>query len=376
MNARQRRRSRSGSVLVFIAIAMVATFAVIAFAVDIGYLNVVRSQIQSSADSAALAAAWDLVGKDTAYGEGSDLWAILVARYRARQYAGYNKVTGDSPNLAFDDIYVGRLETASSEMCFDDWTRYNAVRVRVRRTDEQNGAVSTFFARVLGIDSANCRGEATAMFIDNFGGFTAPSDGSNLDMLPYALDLETWNDLMAGNGDDDFGWDEENEAISSGADGVLEVNLFPQGTGSPGNRGTVDIGSSNNSTNDIARQIVEGVSAEDLEHHGGSLEFDCNRELFLNGDTGISAGVKDELASIKGQPRIIPIFSDVSGNGNNAMYTIVKFVGIRIMDVKLTGKMSTKRVIIQPAQIETKGGIPATGDQVSNYIHSAVWLVR
>ena len=41
-------------------------------------------------------------------------------------------------------------------------------------------------------------------------------------------------------------------------------------------------------------------------------------KLYLNGDTGISAGVKDELASIKGQPRIIPIFSTVSGNGNNA----------------------------------------------------------
>ena len=96
--------------------------------------------------------------------------------------------------------------------------------------------------------------------------------------------------------------------------------------GSPGNRGTVDIGSSNNSTNDIARQILYGISASDLAYHGGKLEFNSCGYLILNGDTGISAGVKDELAEIKGQPRCIPVFSQVNGPGNNADYKIVKCV--------------------------------------------------
>jgi len=48
--------------------------------------------------------------------------------------------------------------------------------------------------------------------------------------------------------------------------------------------------------------------------------------------------VKDELASIVGKPRIIPIFDSVSGPGNNASYEIVAFAVVRIMDVKLTGK--------------------------------------
>src|SRR4029079_6696526 len=147
------------------------------------------------------------------------------------------------------------------------------------------------------------------------------------------------------------------KTISAGADGVKEVNLFPQGTGSPGNRGTVDIGSSNNSTADIARQIVYGISASDLAYLGGSIQFNSSGVLHLNGDTGISAGVKDELASIIGQPRLIPIFSSVVGPGNNADYTIVKFVGVRVLDVKLTGSMSTKHVTIQPCNVVIKGGI-------------------
>ena len=139
----------------------------------------------------------------------------------------------------------------------------------------------------------------------------------------------------------------------------------------------MDIGSSNNSTNDIARQILDGVSPEDMEYHGGKLEFDDHGELELNGDTGISAGVKDELESIKGQPRVIPIFRMVEGPGNNAQYTIVKFCGVRIVNVKLTGQMSGKRVIIQPANICLRGAIPAPDDVPrSQYVFSPVWLVR
>ena len=252
----------------------------------------------------------------------------------------------------------------------------NAVSVKVRRDSSNNGRVRFFLAQLLGVDDASAEAEATAAILTNFGGFEAPSGGQNLELLPFALDLDTWNDMLSGNADDDWTWDAESEQVSAGADGILEINLYPQGTGSPGNRGTVDIGSSNNSTADIARQIVEGVSIEDLAYHGGKLQFDEDGELMLNGDTGISAGVKDELTSIIGDPRVIPIFSQVTGPGNNAEYAIVQFAGVRITDVKLTGKMSDKHVTIQPANLVVNGGIPASGDVTSRFIYSPVWLVR
>ena len=99
--------------------------------------------------------------------------------------------------------------------------------------------------------------------------------------------------------------------------------------------------------------------------------------LYLNGDTGISAGVKDELASIIGEPKVLPVFRDVTGNGNNATYTIEDFVGVRILEVKLTGSVSKKRVIIQPATIVTSGVVGAPGEAgVGHYIYSPAWLVR
>ncbi len=68
---------------------------------------------------------------------------------------------------------------------------------------------------------------------------------------------------LAGGGTDNCRNDPLTGHVSQGADQIREVNLYPQGCGVPGNRGTVDIGSNNNSTADIARQIVEGVSEAD-----------------------------------------------------------------------------------------------------------------
>jgi hypothetical protein len=203
------------------------------------------------------------------------------------------------------------------------------------------------------------------------------SNGQNLEILPIALDKHTWDDLLAGAGTDNYRWDPDAKCVRNGRDGVLEVNLYPQGTGAPGNRGTVDVGASNNSTADISRQIRHGVSEADMAHLGGKLEFDQSGKLYLNGDTGISAGVKDDLASIIGKTRIIPIFSEVNGPGNNAQYTIVQFVGTRIMYVKLTGSPCGKQVLIQPANVLSRGAIPATDTSpVSQFIYSPVWLVR
>ena len=378
MQRRPIRRKRKGTILVLSAVLMVLVMAMLAFAVDLGFLYVAREEMQRTADSAALAAAWDLVDSGALTGDSNVAVMEESARDRAAQYAALNKVLRQSPGLAREDVVIGFLPNPSDPAASIDLSRTNTpntVRVRVRRTEAQNGNIPFFMAKVLGFNSLGAEVEATAALMNSFKGFQTPSQG-NLDLLPFALDQATWNDLVHGIGSDDWKWDPLMEEVQAGADGILEVNLYPQATGSPGNRGTIDIGSNNNSTADIARQILEGISPSDMSYHGGKLEFDDNGELPLNGDTGISAGVKDELECIKGLPRIVPIFSEVTGPGNNAMYTIVQFAGIRIMEVKLTGKQSGKRVIIQPANIVARGGIPSPTSGTTAFVYSPVWLVR
>jgi hypothetical protein len=251
----------------------------------------------------------------------------------------------------------------------------NAVRVQLRRQAEVNGEVQLFFSKLLGRESQALQTTATAAMVSEITGFHLPGlNHSNLQILPIALDLETWQNVISGQTTDNFQC--SGTSVSSGSDGLFECNLYPQGTGSPGNRGTVDIGSSNNSTADIRRQIIHGISRQDMIDLGKPLQFDTSGELLLNGDTGISAAIKDDLADIIGQKRIIPIFTSVSGNGNTAWYTIVRFEGVRILEVKLTGPMKQKRLIVQPAPMIARGSIvKQNAPQRSSTLFTPVMLV-
>jgi Flp pilus assembly protein TadG len=377
--SRRNSRIRRGNILVMTALLMTAMVALLAFAVDLGYVYAVRAELQRSADSAAIAAAWELIDKDGPAGNETTTGLTSSAATIASQYAGLNHVGSQSPTLASNDVTVGYMTDPSSPsepiMTTPTGKLPNAVQVRVQRTSEQNGQINFFFAKALGFNQSSADAQATAAFLSGFSGFKAPADGSNLNILPFALDETTWNNLQT-SGTDSWCYNPETKTVCAGCDNLKEVNLFPQGTGSSGNRGTIDIGSTNNSTADIARQIVDGITPADLAHLGGTIQFNGAGELHLNGDTGISAGVKDELTSIIGKPRIIPIFRSVTGPGNNADYTIVKFVGVRVLDVKLTGSMSSKRVTIQPCNVVMKGGIYQQGASSTQYVHSPVWLVR
>lgn len=376
---------REGIILFLTLFLMVFLLGMVAFAVDLGFYASTQTEMQRSADAAAIAAAWDLIERSPPNAGNSLYDEIRDARDRAVSYVSSNAVAGgaavdcNGSNAPEGNVVIGYLSNESqstSPLEFANQNQFNAVQVTVRKNAQQNGEVPLFFARVWGMTGLEAKGTATAALINNFGGFATPSNGSNLQILPFALDEDTWNAILQGNGDDNYAWNDFMSRVDSGRDGILEFNLYPQGTGSPGNRGTVDIGSSNNSTSDLARQIVHGISPTDLEHLGGSIQFNNQGTLTLNGDTGISAGVKDEPASIIGQRRIIPIFRSVSGPGNNAQYVITKFVGVRIMGVQLTGKMSGKYLMVQPANVVALGGIPKSGQQTSYSIYSPVRLIH
>ncbi|MEK7839296.1 MAG: hypothetical protein AAB328_15080, partial [candidate division NC10 bacterium] len=178
---------------------------------------------------------------------------------------------------------------------------------------------------------------------------------------------------------DNYAYDPVTGAVTAGQDGINELNLYPGGGASqlpPGNFGTVDIGNPNNSTADLSRQIRDGVSADDLAYFGGELALGPDGTLEFTGATGLSAAIKDDLTAIKGLPRAISLFSSVTGPGNNSVFTIVGFAGIRILDVKLTGSMSSKQVIIQPAYVVDAAAMTGPSSGPSSFVYTPVHLVR
>ena len=368
-------KRRRGAAAVFGIILMTSLVVLVAVTLDFGYIHVGETEMTRTADAAAMAGCWNLFeqkkGRSVVIPEPAQVHA------EANRFAQLNPVGNDSLYLQqIGDLELGTYH-ANQPGLLDTSTpqTFNAVRVTLRRQTVANGELPLFFGGITGRDSQSLHTKATAAMLTAIDGFYPPGDGDeNINLLPFALDLPSWLDTIAGNTYDNYNG--LTSSIANGSDGICETNLYPKGTGAPGNRGTVDIGGSNNSTNDIARQIVYGISAQDFFDLGKPLKLDGNGELLLNGDTGISAGVKDELASIIGQTRIIPIYTQVTGNGNNAMFTIVRFEGVRILDVKLTGKPSGKHLTIQPANVVARNTrIDDSGTNTSSHLFTPVMLV-
>ncbi len=358
---------RRGAVAAMVMVCLVVLIGMTSLTIDVGMMYRARAEAQAAADAAALAAAMELAG-----GSVADMpAAIATARLVAAQYAGMNDVLGSNAsvdtnggNSATGDVVIGYLadpHDPTEVLSFADPNQFNTVRVRVTLDGSQNDTVPFFFAGIFGKTETTVEAEAYAtMQLGSPNGFAPGGEAGNASLLPFALDEGIWQQLLAGTftTGDNYSFDPDTGTVSPGSDGILEVNMYP-GAGPvplpPGNYGTVDIGSAGNSTADLARQITDGVSEDDIIDLGFEVTLE-DGPFLLNGDTGISAGIKDELASIIGVPRTIVLFDSVSGNGNNAMYNITDFAGVRIMDVKLTGSKASKYVIVQPAFVEDGTG--------------------
>lgn len=359
MYRRGTNRNRKGAIAVLTAVCLVILLAMVAFAVDLGYILVAETDLQRAADAAAHAAVLEYRSDDNAH------LKVHRARVTASQYVQDNQILNTSAtvslnhaNSAEGDVVVGRIDfdRPSQPMTFGDDDECNAVRVRVRRTASRNGAVPLFFARVLGLDSAERYARATAAVIHEVGGFRVPPSGENVPLLPITIHVDFWETELRGNVDQ-WAYHATDQSISEEPDDIPEVVLFPNRTESSGNFGTVNIGVTANSASYLGNQIRNGISQSDLDFHGGQLALNEQGELPLSGNPGLSSSVKDDLEAIRGQTVIIPLYSQVTGSGDNAAFTIVKFVGVRVMAVDLTG--GEKFVSVQPANVTFKGVVQA-----------------
>ena len=363
--SQKQQHARHGGIVAWSAVTLTAVVGFTALAVDVGFMTQTKAQMQAAADGSALSAALEM---PNGWGTGKTSTATQVdaaGRYAAQSIATKYRV-GEQAAAYLDttrDVRFGQRTQDAQGAWIETWgaSPYNMVEVSIHRDQPLPGDVATradqqlplFFAKAMGNPSASLIAKATAVLSPG-NGFYIPSGSSiTSPLLPIAIDESTWDNLINnGVGSDSYKYN-SNGTVSSGSDGIKEISIYPSSSASlpSGNRGTVDIGSPNNSTADLSRQIRFGVNAADLAYFGGRIQIPANGLLPLNGDTGLSAGIKDDLAAIIGQPRAIPVFRSVSGPGNNATYQICKFVGIRILYVKLTGSPSQKQVIVQPAPV-------------------------
>jgi len=162
---------RLGNVLVLSAAFLVAMIGFAAFTIDIGYVAVVKTQLQCAVDAATLAGAMELDS------DGDQVAVAQNVKNAVMEIAALNRV-GQNPGLILDpdvDILLGRQEWDSVQNQFVyQWgmnhTPYNIVRVDGRLDIVTNGESTTdrrlplFFAPVFGTQSAALTSTSIATF--------------------------------------------------------------------------------------------------------------------------------------------------------------------------------------------------------------------
>ena len=136
-------RPRDGAMLVLVAFMLVILLVMTAFAVDVAYMQLVRTELRTSTDAAAKAASEALARTQD----------VNQARAAARQFAALNRVAGDPLQLADSDIIFGEAE--QSGVGFFQFnpgsSELNSVRVLGRRTNTSpSGSVALFLGGILG----------------------------------------------------------------------------------------------------------------------------------------------------------------------------------------------------------------------------------
>ncbi|MHC4177986.1 MAG: pilus assembly protein TadG-related protein, partial [Planctomycetota bacterium] len=381
-------------------LVIIALLGLVAMAMDLCYVMHLRNEAQRSADAAALAGAWGLIHPDRFKPVPDATQAIIDARTGAVYYAKKNAIGIDENHeIVFPDVDRNEANVADGEIVvshlpswsyppvypWDDsgnanylWSflntnKYNTVCVRVQRSEARNGPVPLYFGKIFGMPSLDVHTAATAII--EWGqpiGFRPTSQTGNAPLMPFAVHYMDYRNAYAGSQSNElppidqyyYYPDREGAArvVEGESDGITEFDLYPAlGPGwtgeGEGNFGTVDLGGYDNSSSEIVRQISYGVTPEDLAEWGGEFVIenagydDLAVPEQLNGDTGLSAGMKEELAAIIGETRAILLYREVENPGNNAMFEIIDMVGVVILDVKLTGMPKWLRV--QPAPVVT-----------------------
>lgn len=168
IKSREGLKGQKGITLVFLAIVITVLLGFVALAIDVGHLMATRNELQNVADSAALAGAGHLgsVYKELSYSEqqGHEFTRSEIVNV-IQKVAEKNKASGVVISIREDpndnDIIIGLWDSGNSTVN-PTLTTPDAVYVKARRDGSANSPISTFFARIFGIDTMNVSAEATA----------------------------------------------------------------------------------------------------------------------------------------------------------------------------------------------------------------------
>jgi Flp pilus assembly protein TadG len=387
---------RRGTVTVLVALLMVPFLGMVAFALDIAWIVQSRSDLQSAADSAALAGAEQLTNGFVQYSlPGQTLQGTILSTAEsnattcAKNFASYNTAGGvSSLTLNNADVQFGFTDASNNFTPAPAYSGFpNTVKVTVRLDSNANGQLKLFFAPIFGLNSTPVTATAAAtIFTANIVNFQ-DTPSSNAGLLPMTMDVNDWNTFMQSGVSSDG-------TTHTSANGAPQMQVYPSPTGAPGNFGMLSLDDSSNSASAIKGWIANGLAASDITAlQSANLLPLTNPTTPVWNWKGVPGFKASDLNSLPvGQNFLLPIFEPVvgvpgatieaasgstyqatdnskgtatpgdGGKGSNAYYNIVKFVGVQITTLdKSTDAYVQPAAVMDTTAVFDQSSVAAAG---------------
>jgi hypothetical protein len=366
------RPPRRGAITPLTAFMLVFLIGMVSFVVDLGWVVVVRTELQAAADAAALAGADPLMDgyvqyqMATAASQPTILSnAMSAARTKAKNFASYNGAGGvGSLTLLDSDIEFGLTDASGNYTAYNSNSPVfpNTIKVVLRRDSSANGSLNLFFAQVLGNSTANVSARAAATITGGVVDSFSSSTPHNIGVLPVAYDVNAWNNFISTG----F-WPDGTSSYD--ANGVAQLQVYPY-VKDTGNFGLLSLDDSHIGASTINGWINYGVSASDVTalQSANLIPLSAHNPLSWDwsGDTGFKSDNVQTMNNYIGTKFWLPLFtpynaSDASyqagvGTGSGYNYNIVQFVGVKIVQPP----KSNGQVYIEPAAMLDSSAVFST----------------
>ncbi|MCX7421956.1 MAG: VWA domain-containing protein [Planctomycetia bacterium] len=163
---KQQHSGRRGVILVLTAVVLIVMLGFVAFTVDIGLIQLTKTQLQAAADAGALAGAMELSGTLDAATVRTNARTAAVDVAKLYRNGDQNAVTLDPIN----DITFGKIAWNATTQTYqytwgDSAVPYSVIKVRaMRSTSGGDSRLPLVFAPILGTQKASIEATAVATF--------------------------------------------------------------------------------------------------------------------------------------------------------------------------------------------------------------------
>jgi len=355
--------------------ALVVVISGVSLVLDQLWLDAASIELQTAAESAALAAGGELATDDLLRLEYSQEKILQRARRKATQIAATNRIAGTPVQLdssAGGDIRFGQTVVQSStgrEVFVETDYQPATVVTRAEHSRSGNNPVALFLHGLTGTTGGDVTAIAEAS-IDNRLVGVQPLNGVPIPALPLAIlksnidgrSLETWDSaIVKRQGSDRFSYHEDTGDISSGPDGIPEIRLWSAGRNEDIENSSVFLFAVRHDAirEDIVRHIHSGWTDSDLPDGIQQLRFDQSPAEYLTlGSIGGSLG--SGLGDIAGQCRIVFLYDSFQAGAHSREGRIrcVRAVAGRILSIQLFSN-GAREIIFQPGVLTTRTALLA-----------------